>query len=81
MSATDVFKPRARLNLPSTICQKIVIPSLQLVSTTNGIKNLLAGLQTQMIGVVQAEATASIFQLFGSDALKRSLGGHRHEDW
>ena len=33
-----------------------------------------------MIGVVQAQATASLLELMGSQAFERSLGCNRHED-
>lgn len=36
--------------------------------------------QSQMIGVVQAQATASLFELMRSQAFERSLGCNRHED-
>lgn len=57
---TLIFNVIFTKDLPSAICKKVMIPPLQLVSTANSIKNLLAWLQAQMVRVVQAKATTSI---------------------
>lgn len=48
-------------NSPSTICQQIMVPSLQLMRATHSSEDFLSGLQAQMIGVVETETTARLF--------------------
>lgn len=55
-------------------------PALQLVRTADGIENLLAGLQAEVVRIVEAQAAARLLQLLGRDALERGLRGDRHED-
>ena len=54
-------------------------PSLQLVGSPNGSEHILARLQAQVVGVVEAEPAAGLLQLLGSQALQRSLRRHGHE--
>lgn len=67
-------------NQPATISQDIVIPSLQFVSSADGVQHGLTGLQPQMICIVQTQPTARLLQLFGCQALQRRLRGDRHEN-
>lgn len=66
--------------VPSAVRQDVVAPALQLVRTADGIEDLLAWLQAEVVGVVEAQAAARLLQLLGRDALKRGLRGDRHED-
>lgn len=67
------------IHLPSTVCQDVIFPPLQLVRTAYGIEDLLAWLQAQVVCVVQAETAARLLELLGCDALQGGLGGHGHE--
>lgn len=65
--------------LPSAVRQDVVAPALQLVRAADGVKDLLARLQAEVVRVVEAQAAAGLFQLLGRDALERGLRGDRHE--
>lgn len=54
-------------------------PSLQLVRAADGVEDVLAGLQAQVVRVVEAQAAARLLQLLRGDALERGLRGDRHE--
>lgn len=54
-------------------------PALQLVRSSDGIEDLLAGLQAEVVRVVEAQAAARLLQLLGRDALERGLRRDRHE--
>lgn len=54
-------------------------PALQLVRAADGVEDILAGLQAEVVRVVEAQAAARLLQLLGRDALERGLRGDRHE--
>lgn len=59
LEASSDFSPDSELctltgDLPATICEDVVIPSLEFMSTTHGIKDILARLEAQVVCVVQA---------------------------
>lgn len=68
--------------LPSAVRQDVVPPALQLVRSADGIEDLLAGLQAEVVRVVEAQAAARLLQLLGGDALERGLrrDGHKHRE-
>ena len=69
------------VNLPTTVCEYIAIPSLEPMCTADSIQSLLSRFETKMIGVVEAELAACFRQLMGSEAFKRCLRGNRHKYW
>lgn len=54
-------------------------PALQLVRAADGVEDLLAGLQAEVVRVVEAQAAARLLQLLRGDALERGLRRDRHE--
>lgn len=66
--------------LPATIGQKITIPSLELMRTTDSIKNLLPRFQAKMICIVQAEHTPRFAQLVICQAFEGRLRCDRHKN-
>lgn len=56
-----------------------MVPSLELVRTTDGGEYLLAGLKSEMVGVIETETAASLLQLLRSQTLQRCLGRDGHE--
>lgn len=65
--------------IPSAVRQDVVAPALQPVRAADGVEDLLAGLQAEVVRVVEAQAAARLLQLLGGDALERGLRGDRHE--
>lgn len=39
--------------LPAAICENVVIPALEFVSSAYRVEHILAGLETKMVGVIQ----------------------------
>lgn len=56
-----------------------MLPALQLVCAADGIEDLLAWLEAEMVGVVQTQSAARLLELFGSNALQGGLGSDGHE--
>lgn len=65
--------------VPAAICQDVAIPSLQFVGAPDCVEDLLAGLEAEMVGVVEAETASGSLELFGSESLERSLSGYGHK--
>lgn len=40
--------------LPTAICEDVPIPALELVGSTNCVQGFLAGLETEVVGVIEA---------------------------
>jgi len=56
-----------------------VAPALQLVGAPHGIEDLLAGLEAEVVGVVEAQAAAGALELLRREALEGGLGGDGHK--
>ena len=41
-------------NIPAAIGKEVVFPALELMSAADSVQNFLAGLETEVVGVVQA---------------------------
>jgi hypothetical protein len=55
-------------------------PRLELVRAAHGIQRRLAGLETEMVRIVQTQPATRLLELVGREALERRLRGHGHED-
>lgn len=77
----STISKRTRQFPGSSTCQKIMLPTLQPMRTTNLIQHRLSRLQSQVVRVVEAEPAARGLELRGRQALEAALRGHGHEDW
>ena len=66
-------------NVPAAVGEEVVAPALQLVGAPHGVEDVLARLEAEVVGVVEAKAAAGALQLLRREALERGLGGNGHE--
>lgn len=57
-----------------------MVPALQLVCTADFVEDCLPGLETKVVGVVEAETAAGGFELLWSEAFEGALRCDRHEE-